>query len=714
MTKLLLVVSLLSSNPMWDQATLRAGVTTSPVSQSAVQEPVTPPGLGRPTVHRLAENVLAVTGLYHSAGSDFGVNAGIIFADGAVIFIDSGMTIASAEYLWSLAAERLEGNEQVFLILTHHHADHVFGMRVFQEHGARVIGHRISAEWVRDDDGRYKRFIARMSGWDDEQADEILGDVVLSEPSQVIIWDDILRVGGQEIHLLVTPGHVVDEISVYHPASRVLFAGDGVYEGTDLNTRFGDVDAWEAWISQLERLKRLDVEVVVPGHGKLCSASEIDRNIAFLHSLVPDEALSDRPVIALTGSTVLNLSDSGHLDSDLHDATVLVERGRITAVGASRDVPIPQGTRVIDVTGSYVIPGLFDGFAALDNQSFANAYLYMGVTSIIGVEGGRRDLLYMDADPGPTIYRIEGVGRFPLSTEDLLRQIDDLADRGYRAVLLMYGIGPEQISEAAARAHARGLAVVGELGRTRYSEAARAGIDAFVHTTRYSLDIAPPELAEAVAADPFGRRDPDPVLRYLGLLGSLAQNDPRLLDHATLLGSGDVALMPTLSLRAGFLSDIPNPWKEPAAALLNPADLQSPVDRDTGRPAMPEEQADQQALFSEQILMLERTYRRYGAVYLAGSGTDVFGTMPGISLHTELGLLTRIGLTRREALAATTTNIAEAFGWFYTGSVEAGHTADILVLSEDPLLDLNNLKGIRVLMKEGRIVDRAALLRESG
>ena len=117
---------------------------------------------------------------------------------------------------------------------------------------------------------------------DEQKGDEILGEVVLSPPDEVITSDTILSDDGEDIHLLVTPGHVPSEISVYHPASRTLFAGDTIYEGTPPTTRFGGPAEWKVWISHLERLRQLDIDIICPGHGALCSKEEIDRNIGYL------------------------------------------------------------------------------------------------------------------------------------------------------------------------------------------------------------------------------------------------------------------------------------------------------------------------------------------------------------------------------------------------------------------------------------------------
>jgi len=123
-------------------------------------------------------------------------------------------------------------------------------------------------------------------GLSKEEGNRIYGDVRLSTPDQVIQQDTVLKIDDDEIHLLVTPGHVYDEISVYHPKSRTLFAGNTIYEGMPPNTRFGGPEEWRLWIFNLERLKTLEVDTIVPGHGLLCSKREIDRNIDSIRNLL--------------------------------------------------------------------------------------------------------------------------------------------------------------------------------------------------------------------------------------------------------------------------------------------------------------------------------------------------------------------------------------------------------------------------------------------
>ncbi len=281
--------------------------------------------------------------------------------------------------------------------------------------------------------------------------------------------------------------------------------------------------------------------------------------------------------------------------------------------------------------------------------------------------------------------------------------------RGIKVALVYYPVPPDLVRTLVQRAKTLGIATIGELGRTPYPAAIDAGIQAFVHTSRYSLELAPAEMRAAVAADPFG----PPKATYYDYLTRLPADDAALGRYAPVLGRARVGLIPTLSLEYLDLPGHRNLWKEPAASILDPATIHLPADPATGdRRPEPRITADYApAALPAALLRIETRYRQAGARYLAGSGTSAFGTMPGISLHTELELLARIGLTPRQALAAATGNFRELFGWTELGAIAAGSRADLLVLDRNPLEDLANLKEISRLYLDGEPVDRAGLLR---
>jgi glyoxylase-like metal-dependent hydrolase (beta-lactamase superfamily II) len=247
-------------------------------------------------LHRLSGNVYGVTGLFHL--SDVGVNAGFVITKNSIIHIDAGMTVDDGNYLLTQSRKKAKNKKNLFLILTHHHSDHTFGMRVFKEAGAKIIAHKNVRDFLsfrtpplfRTVLKTYKPFIVKRMvknySYTEEKAEKTLGDVKLFLPDEFLKEDTSLQIDDDEFLLVYTPGHVPSEISVYHPKSKTLFAGDTVYEGMPLTTRFGKPKEWKLWIQSLEKLDKLDIENIVPGHGKICGKEEIQRNIAYLENLL--------------------------------------------------------------------------------------------------------------------------------------------------------------------------------------------------------------------------------------------------------------------------------------------------------------------------------------------------------------------------------------------------------------------------------------------
>ena len=241
---------------------------------------MTHPGVGNPKVQEIVPGVFVITKLVHFFAK-IGVNAGIIHTPESVIFIDSGMSAYSGEYLWKLVKQSMRGDEDIYLILTHKDTDHCFGMNEIKRHGATVIAHEHTGEILHATRDLSKNPIA-VRVRKTFHPEDVLGPVVLSRPDQTITSDTTLHLG-EEIQLLAIPGHTPADIAVYHPRSKVLFTGDAVLEGMDPYIR-PDSLSLKTWIRNLERLKELDIEWILPGHGELCKPDIIESNIQFLMS----------------------------------------------------------------------------------------------------------------------------------------------------------------------------------------------------------------------------------------------------------------------------------------------------------------------------------------------------------------------------------------------------------------------------------------------
>ena len=436
--------------------------------------------------------------------------------------------------------------------------------------------------------------------------------------------------------------------------------------------------------------------------------------VASINSQALGSQTAPGEILALVGGTVVDTSNWGRSEVDIENAVVLVVGDTIDQVGVSGTLPVPSSAGVIDTTGKYIVPGLVDGFAAINNQSYANAYLYSGVTSLIAVSGGRRGDLFTASDPGPHLAILDSVGYSRGSLSEHLESTEAIADQGVSILLLMYKLTPEQLPAVTQRAKELGMGTIGELGYSSYADGIAAGIDAFVHTTRYSLGLAPPEMVRGVAEQPFSDDLDSPKWQYYKWLSLLSPYDERLSGHAALLAADSVSLMPTFGLLYLDLPSAENPWDEPIASILDPQDINNPADPGTGLHDNDSAHQIAYSALARSEYILEEAYFRAGARYLAGSGTDVWGTMPGISLHHELEALVRIGHSPRQAIAAATSNFESTFGnWGKVGQVRTGYKADLLVLDHDPRQAVENLKSIHTLILAGEVLDRSALLDSS-
>ena len=412
--------------------------------------------------------------------------------------------------------------------------------------------------------------------------------------------------------------------------------------------------------------------------------------------------------LIIKGGIILDLSNNGLSNKDLKNKAILIKGDTIFDIVDVQTLSNKQ-ENIIDAAGKFIIPGLTDGFTVINNQNYANAFLYMGITDIIGVESERRGEFYHNANPSPNIHMLREVGEEPIADSQVIQTIEDHAKNKVEILLIMYGLNPSQVKLAHQEAKKYGMGTIGELGFTSYKEGMDIGIDAFVHTTRYSLDVAPDSLAKKVAAQPFSNDLGSPKWRYYKLLTELDSSNTNLIKHAKNLGASNSFIQPTFALLYLEMPFSKNPWKEKVAQIIDINDINRPADKITGKHNYPKEELEAYQKLGKQELLIEKLYYKNGAKYLSGSATDVWGSMPGISLHQELEVLNRIGLSNREVLASSTTNFNDAYGLKF-GKIKKGFKANILILDKNPVEDLEYLKENKQLILNGKEIDLEKLI----
>ena len=172
-----------------------------------------------------------------------------------------------------------------YLINTEHHVDHIFGNYWFK--GATTIIHH---------QGVHERFMTvfpeldpfeyalEALPTDDPEGAALVPDretyyANMGTADVVFTGDVTLKVGDRTFNLLHTPGHTPGQIAVYVPEERVVFTGDTIFSECTTWLMTSNVDQW---IEALDRIRALDIEHVVPGHGPVQPKSYLATQRAFL------------------------------------------------------------------------------------------------------------------------------------------------------------------------------------------------------------------------------------------------------------------------------------------------------------------------------------------------------------------------------------------------------------------------------------------------
>ena len=203
-----------------------------------------------------------------AANRNFVSNAAFVVTPAGVVVIDA---LGSPELARELMVhiKRLTGKAVTHVVVTHYHADHIYGLQTFKDAGARIIAHRAALEYLNSDTAalRLKASREELFPWIDEKTRLVYADEWLDGPRE-------FSVGGVRFVLQhVGPAHTPEDIVVYLPSEHVLFAGDLVFRG---RVPFVGQANSKKWIESLDALLVFDARVIVPGHGPLSSSARED------------------------------------------------------------------------------------------------------------------------------------------------------------------------------------------------------------------------------------------------------------------------------------------------------------------------------------------------------------------------------------------------------------------------------------------------------
>ena len=381
-------------------------------------------------------------------------------------------------------------------------------------------------------------------------------------------------------------------------------------------------------------------------------------------------------VTVFEGARVL-VGDGGVIEN----AILVVDDDRLVAIGGAGSVEVPAGAARVDLSGRTVMPAIIDTHVHLretrdelveDLQRKA----YYGVGVVLSLGRGSSDMAFQVRDeviPNAARYRTVGRGitapepgrteiPFWISTEEEARTaVQELAPRNVDMVKIWVDdrngqfekLTPALYGAVIDEAHQQGLRVTAHVYTLEDAKGLlRAGLDAFAHGIR-DMDVDD-EVVELFAERPT------------------------------------VVLVPNLP-NPGVATDLS--W---LSGTIPPDELQQMQERSVDRPAA-------QEAFGIQARNLAR---------LSAEGVTIgFGTDGGAgwSPHAEMEDMVRAGMTPADVIVAATRNSADLLALDDLGTLEAGKSADLVVLGANPLDDITNTRRIVDVYLRGTAVDRAAL-----
>jgi imidazolonepropionase-like amidohydrolase len=435
----------------------------------------------------------------------------------------------------------------------------------------------------------------------------------------------------------------------------------------------------------------------------------------------------DAPKIALTHVRVID----GTGAAARADQTLLIEDGKITAMGDAATTKIPDGTKTIDLTDRTVIPGLVGMHDHLyypspgrslalypeHASSFPRLYLAGGVTSIrtTGSIETYTDLeLKLAIDQGkmagPRIHvtgpYLEGKGSFTpqmrqlTDAEDARSTVEYWISEGATSFKAYMNITPDELAAAVKAAHGHGLKVTGHLCSIGFREAAALGIDDLEHGLFVDTEFFP--------GKKLGQCPDDPSAVEKSLLDLDIAAGP-VQDMIRDLVARHVAITSTLPV---FETFVPN--RAPLDARVLDAMLpDARIEYLERRSSISDHAATSfwPALFKKE-LEFEREFVKRGGLLIAGlDPTGYGGVIAGFGDQREVELLVEAGFTPLEAIHIATSNGAEFLAELdKIGTLAPGKAADIVVLQGDPSANIKDIEKVEMVFKDGVGYDSAKLI----
>jgi len=194
-----------------------------------------------------------------SANQNFISNAGFVVTPKGVVVVDAlGSPVLAKKLIQEIA--RITPQKVVAVIVTHYHADHIYGLQEFKKLGAKIYAQGEGRSYLSSETAKQRLIASRIdfAPWVNASTQLVAADVWIDQKAK-------FKLGGVEFIISrVGPAHAPEDLMVYVPSEKVLFAGDLVFRGRI--PFVGNADS-KGWLVALDEIEKLKPKMIVPGHG---------------------------------------------------------------------------------------------------------------------------------------------------------------------------------------------------------------------------------------------------------------------------------------------------------------------------------------------------------------------------------------------------------------------------------------------------------------
>jgi imidazolonepropionase-like amidohydrolase len=407
-------------------------------------------------------------------------------------------------------------------------------------------------------------------------------------------------------------------------------------------------------------------------------------------------------IFVLHGATLIDGTGS----APKSDSVVIINGNKIIAV-TNQSENLDQyfnklngtqtGVRFLNLSGKYIMPGLFDMHAHVGgvlkdsydratSENMLAALLNYGITTIRNPGGPTNESVSLREDilrgkiTGPEIFtagRLLNTPELPIpfiekqvtTEEEVIEEVRRQAASGVDFIKLYVGLNSELLKVAIDEAHHQGIKVIGHLYLTSWTEAANLGIDFLTHGVPVSPFLLPEDkqrIFNLTGGDPFDHS------LWLDLVDLSSKEISNMTDS---LVRNQIPVDPTLNVYEAILKQ----------GTYDPQNQQR----------------------WNKVLQLAKIMHERGVQILSGTDIPNFELVPGKSLHHELELLAEAGIKPMDIIKIATKNGAKALSIInHTGTIEPGKQADMLILSANPIEDIENIGKIDAVISNARIIEK--------